>query len=88
MHLMQLAVGGAADILVSFKLVAGQSNFGLSVRGGDVKAEVELVTATSTGFTVTMSFYSHPGALLLVPMGDKVSFTTPPPPCLFCMENQ
>eukprot|EP01052_Picozoa_sp_SAG31_P047410 SAG31_NODE_9480_length_1270_cov_1.712212_3_plen_140_part_01 len=35
--------GGAADILISFNLSAGQAHFGLSVRSGDVMAEVTSV---------------------------------------------
>ena len=66
------AAGGAADILASFKLEAGQSGFGLAVRSGDVRAEVQTVTPRAGGgFNVTVIFHSIPGGLAPAP---------PPPP--------
>ena len=54
------SAGGALDVLASFNLAAGQSGFGVAVRSGDVRVEVENLTKTGTGFIVNLNFFGGP----------------------------
>ena len=56
------SAGGAVDLLVSFDLAdtEGASTFGVSVRSGAVKIEIDAVSKTPSGFNVSVNFFAGP----------------------------
>ena len=74
---------GSADVIVSFAVVPGARNFGVSVRSGDVKVEVESVVASPSGggHAVTVGFYAGPQPCTsLRGQPPCTAAPTPPPP--------
>ena len=77
--------GGAVDIEVSFRVTAGMSGFGVSVRSGDVRVEVKsaqpAVSKPSGWLDVLVYFFAGPQPCV-TPRGHppcKTPPSTPPP---------
>ena len=76
------SAGGAVDLLVSFDLAdtEGASTFGVSVRSGAVKIEIDAVSKTPSGFTVSVNFFAGPTVPRHHPKGQPTPPPTPPAP--------